>query len=573
MDEISKGRRPHGTALRQVRKVRGCSQGQPIRQMSRVPLLQIAATISDIMDQDNDQDAADVTIDDEGIARILLDGKRVTLEGLDDALGRRIHVEISDPVWDRIEASHRAVARIAQESKPAYGINTGFGHLCEKRISPDQLEALQTNLIVSHAVGVGEPVPRPIVRWIMLFKLCALTHGFSGVSRATMECLRRMLEADALPVIPTQGSLGASGDLAPLAHMVLAMTGRGSVVADGREGPAADALARLGIDKVALGPKEGLALINGTQFMSAYAATVVVRARRLVKQADAIACMSLEGIRGSIRPFDERLQQLRPHIGAIDTAENIRQMMVDSEIIRSHADCERVQDPYSFRCIPQVHGASRDAIQHAARTIAIEVNAVTDNPLIFENDEVISGGLFHGQPLALVLDYLAIALAELASISERRIYLLLSGVDGLPKLLMKDTGLNSGFMLAQYTAAALVSENKGLCTPASVDSIPTSLGQEDHVSMGARAGVKCLQVLENTETVLAVEQMCAAQAIDYRAPLVPGRGPCAAQAEVRKSIAHAEQDRLFGDDIQTSLGLLRSQRVVQAVEKAVGPLK
>ncbi len=376
-----------------------------------------------------------------------------------------------------------------------------------------------------------------------------------------------------MPVVPTQGSLGASGDLAPLAHMVLAMTGRGAVITDGRKEPAADALTRLGIDAVTLGPKEGLALINGTQFMTAYGATVVVRARRLMKHADVIACMSLEGIRGSVRPFDERLQRLRPHLGAIDTAENVRQMMANSEIIRSHAECERVQDPYSIRCVAQVHGASREAIRHAARTIETEVNSVTDNPLIFENDEVISGGLFHGQPLALVLDYLAIALAELASISERRIYLLLSGADGLPKLLMKDTGLNSGFMLAQYTAAALVSENKGLCTPASVDSIPTSLGQEDHVSMGARAAVKCLQVLKNTETVLAVEQMCAAQAIDYRAPLAPGTGPRAAHAEVRKSIAHAEKDRLFGNDIQESLELLRSQRVVQAVEEAVGPLK
>ncbi|UCE58775.1 MAG: histidine ammonia-lyase [Phycisphaerales bacterium] len=532
-----------------------------------------AAIIPGVMEETKNPNAVFVTIDDQGVARFLLDGKRVTLDVLDDALGRPLHVEISDPVWRRIEASHHAVTRIAGGTTPAYGVNTGFGHLCEKRISPDQLEALQTNLIVSHAVGVGEAVPRAIVRWIMLFKLHALTHGFSGISRGSMECLQRMLEADALPVIPTQGSLGASGDLAPLAHMVLAMMGRGTIVVDGREEQAADALARLGIDTVTLGPKEGLALINGTQFMTAYGAVIAVRARRLLKHADVIACMSLEGMRGSVRPFDERLQELRPHAGALDTAENVRRMMSASEIIQSHADCERVQDPYSLRCVAQVHGASRDAIEHAASTIQTEIDAVTDNPLILEHDEVISGGLFHGQPLALVLDYLAIALAELASISERRIYLLLSGVDGLPKLLMKDTGLNSGFMLAQYTAAALVSENKGLCTPASVDSIPTSLGQEDHVSMGARAAVKCLQVLDNTETVLAVEQMCAAQAIDYRAPLAPGVGPRAAHAEVRKSIAHAEKDRLFGEDIKKSLELLRSQRVVRAVEAVVGSMK
>ncbi|MBU0718341.1 MAG: histidine ammonia-lyase [Planctomycetes bacterium] len=525
------------------------------------------------MGRNQGQNDVRVTIDDQGVARFLLDGGRITLDGLDKALERRVHVEVSNSVGRRIEASHLAVARIALGSAPAYGINTGFGHLCGKRISPDQVGTLQTNLILSHAVGVGPPVPRSIARWIMLFKLHALTHGYSGVSRETVACLQRMLDADVVPLIPTQGSLGASGDLAPLAHMVLAMIGRGTVVADGQDEPAADVLARLGIDAVRLGPKEGLALINGTQFMTAYGAAIVVRARRLMKHADIIACMSIDGMRGSVKPFDERLQQLRPHSGAIETAENVRRMMADSDIVQSHVNCSRVQDPYSLRCVAQVHGASRDAILHAARTIETEINSVTDNPLIFDNDEVISGGLFHGQPLALVLDYLAIALAELASISERRIYLLLSGVDGLPELLMKDTGLNSGFMLAQYTAAALVSENKGLCTPASVDSIPTSLGQEDHVSMGARAAVKCLQVLENTETVLAVEQMCAAQAIDYRAPLQPGRGPRAAQAEVRRSIAHAEQDRLFGDDIQTSLRLLRSQNVARAVERAVGPIK
>ena len=406
----------------------------------------------------------------------------------------------------------------------------------------------------------------------MLFKLHALTHGYSGVTRNTLECLRRMLEADLLPVVPTQGSLGASGDLAPLAHMVLPMIGKGEVTCEGETLPAADALARAGIDPITLGPKEGLALINGTQFMSAYAAALVIRTRRLVKHADIIATMSLEAIPGSIRPFNERLHELRPHRGAQLTAQNVCRLMAESEILPSHADCERVQDPYSLRCVPQVHGASRAAIEHAAQVVETEINSVTDNPVIFSEDEVISGGLFHGQPLALVLDYLAIALAELASISERRVYLLLAGAEGLPALLMEHTGLNSGFMLPQYTAAALVSENKGLCTPASVDSIPTSLGQEDHVSMGARAATKCLRVLENTETVLAIEQMCAAQALDFRAPLKPGLGPRLAHAEVRQDILHADQDRLFGEDIKKSLALLRSQRVVNSVESRLGPL-
>lgn len=501
-----------------------------------------------------------------------LDGRRLTLESLDAGLGKRVRVALADSIWRRIESSAQAVRRIASEAAAAYGINTGFGHLCTKRIPPDQVETLQTNLILSHAVGVGPPAPPEIVRWMMLFKIHALTHGVSGVSRKTVECLMSMLQADVLPVIPIQGSLGASGDLAPLAHMALPMIGHGFVTMDGIRASASEAFRRAGIEPVTLGPKEGLALVNGTQFMTAYAAVIAVRARRLLKQADVISTMSLEGCAGSVKPFNERLHRYRPHPGAIETADNVRRLMADSQIVASHANCDRVQDPYSLRCISQVHGAARDALRHAATVIETEINSVTDNPLIFENDEVISGGSFHGEPLAVVLDYLAIALAELASISERRTYLLLSGVAGLPELLIKDGGVNSGLMVPQYTSAALVSENKGLCTPASVDSIPTSLGQEDHVSMGARAAVKCLQVLENTETVLAIEQLCAAQAIDFRAPLLPGVGPRIAHAEIRKEIAHAAADRMFGDDIQMSLSLLRSQRVLRAVEAQLGPL-
>ncbi len=512
-------------------------------------------------------------IDADGVAHFLLDGTPLGLEALDAALGRRLGVDIADLVWRRIDASREAVQRIVSREEPAYGINTGFGHMCGTRIPPDLVEALQRNLILSHAVGVGEAAPAQIVRWMLLFKLYALTHGVSGVSRRTVQCLAGLLLNDILPEIPTQGSLGASGDLAPLAHMVLPMIGQGYVTVGGDRLAAVEALRRFKMEPIRLGPKEGLALINGTQFMSAYGAALAVRSSRLLKHADIIAAMSLEGFMGSVRPFDERLHQLRPHPGAIQTADNVRRLMADSGILDAHADCDRVQDPYSFRCIPQVHGASRDALDHAARVIETEINSVTDNPLIFENDEVISGGLFHGQPLAIVLDYLAIALAELASISERRVYQLLSGSAGLPVLLIKDAGLNSAFMMLHCTAAALVSENKGLCMPASVDSIPTSLGQEDHVSMGARSAVKCRQVLANTETVLAIEQLCAAQALDFRAPVVPGIGPRLAHAEVRKHIAHAEGDRLFGEDIQTSLELLRSQRVLLAVERELGPLK
>jgi histidine ammonia-lyase len=326
------------------------------------------------------------------------------------------------------------------------------------------------------------------------------------------------------------------------------------------------------IAPLTLGPKEGIALVNGTQFMSAYAAQCVVRARRLAKQADLIGTMSLEGIAGSLKPFDERLHRERPHPGALEVAENVRRLMQESEILPSHADCGRVQDPYSIRCMPQVHGAARDAVRHVAQVVETEINSVTDNPLVFENGDVVSGGLFHGEPLALALDYLAVALSELASISERRIYLLLAGPEGLPTFLTRNAGLNSGFMILQYTAAALVSENKGLCTPASVDSIPTSLGQEDHVSMGARAAVKCWQVLENAETVYAIEQLCAAQALDFRAPLQAGLGPRIALTELRTTISHADGDRDYGEDIQQSLAYLRSRRMIRSVEQAIGKL-
>ena len=502
-----------------------------------------------------------------------LDGSRLSLASLDRGLGSRVAVELSATVWDKVVGSAERVAKIAAGAKAAYGINTGFGPLCTTRIAPEKLFVLQRNLILSHAMGVGPPAPPEIVRWMMLFKVHALTHGVSGISRKTLECLIALLNADILPVIPTQGSLGASGDLAPLAHMVLPMLGLGDVSVDGRTQPACDVLARHNVEPIVLGPKEGLALVNGTQFMSAYAAAIVVRAQRLARHADLFASMSLEALACSVQPFDRRLHELRPHAGAIESAENVRRLLADSEILKSHADCDRVQDPYSIRCVPQVHGASRDAIRHTAGVVEDEINAVTDNPVIFDDGTVISGGLFHGQPLALVLDYIAIALAELASISERRSYLLLSGTAELPPFLMEQIGVNSGFMVAQYVAAALVSENKGLCTPASVDSIPTSMGQEDHVSMGARAATKCWQVLENAETTLAIEQMLAAQAIDFRKGLLPGMGPRIAHERIRQHIDHADADRLFGKDLETSLTLLRSQEILTAVQEKLGPLK
>ena len=496
----------------------------------------------------------------------------LSLAALDAGLGRPLQVTITGQALERVGRGREWVEGLIRRGQPVYGINTGFGPLKNRRIPPEQLDQLQENLIVSHAVGVGPPAPPEIVRWMLLFKLHMLLQGHSGVRSDVVRLLQTCLNADMLPVVPTRGSLGASGDLAPLAHLVLALIGRGEMsVPSGPAGerrvrPAAEVLNSLGLAPLRLEAKEGLALINGTQFMAAYAANIAVRARRIADLADLIASASLEGIRGSVRPMDARLHELRPHPGAQQVAANIRRHLAESEILLSHAQCERVQDPYSFRCVPQVHGAMRDALTHFCDVVTREINSVTDNPLVFEN-EAISGGNFHGQPLALVLDYLAMALTDLASISERRTYQLLAGEDGLPKLLMQQTGLNSGFMLLQYTAAALVNECKVLSAPASVDSIPTSLGQEDHVSMGATAALKCYEIVDRVETVLAIELLCAAQALDFRAPLKPGRGPRAAHALVRQQVPHAEQDRPFGQDLQTCLRLLRESAELRSAAR------
>jgi histidine ammonia-lyase len=371
--------------------------------------------------------------------------------------------------------------------------------------------------------------------------------------------------------------LGASGDLAPLAHLALPLLGRGAFWnEDGTATrPAADVLAEHGLEPISLQAKDGLALINGTQMMSAYGAFVLERAHRLVSAVDVLAAMSLEALQGSIKPFDARIQAIRPHHGQALVAENVRALLADSEILESHRNCGKVQDPYSLRCVPQVHGASRDALAHCARVVETEINSVTDNPLVFPTGEpaIVSGGNFHGQPLALALDYAAIALAELASIAERRTYLLVEGNDGLPTFLMRETGLNSGFMMPQYTAAALVSENKVLCHPASVDSIPSSRGQEDHVSMGSVAALKLLDVLRNVEHVFAVELLTAAQALDFRRPLRPGRGVEAAHRFLREQVPHREHDEDFQNDVARCLDLVQSGALVAAVEADTGPLR
>ncbi len=491
----------------------------------------------------------------------------LSLAVLDDVLGARLRVHWGDGSRRRVAEGRARVDRLVASGETVYGLNTGFGHLKNVRIPPDQLEKLQENLLISHAVGVGPLAPPEIVRWMLLFKSHMLQLGCSGVRPEVVGRLVDWLSADELPVVPTRGSLGASGDLAPLAHLSLPLIGRGQLALGGLDPrPSADAMRTHDWQPLRLAAKEGLALINGTQFMAAYAANIAVRAARLIDLADLILCMSLEGLAGSVRPMDARLHDLRPHPGAQRVAANVRRHMADSRILESHADCDRVQDPYSLRCAPQVHGAFRDALDHAAQVIERELNSVTDNPVLVE-DDAISGGNFHGAPLALILDYLCIALTDLASISERRVYLLLEGTAGLPRLLMRDTGLNSGFMIPQYTAAALVNECKVLSSPASVDSIPSSLGQEDHVSMGATAALKCFEIIDRAETVLAIELLCAAQAVDFRAPLAPGVGPRAAHTCVRAQITHADADREFGADIRAALDLLRDDERLRAIAR------
>lgn len=473
-----------------------------------------------------------------------------------------------------VDRSREIVVDALQDGQAHYGINTGFGILSDKRIEDEQLTALQQNLLLSHACGVGDPVPPEITRLMLQLKIHALGLGQSGISRSTFEQLLTFEKHGLTPWVPSRGSVGASGDLAPLAHMCLPLIGRGEVWNETESGKknAADAMHLLGIEPVQLKAKDGLALINGTQLMAAYGAYVLERSLLLQKEADILAAMTLEALQGSAVPFDERIHRIRPHDGQQLVAANIRQLLDHSEIMDSHRDCGKVQDPYCLRCVPQVHGASRDALAFSARTIETELNSVTDNPLVFKNGDILSGGNFHGQPLALAMDFAAIALAELASISERRTYLLLEGEAGLPKLLMKDTGVNSGFMIPQYTAAALVSENKVLCHPASVDSIPTSLGQEDHVSMGSISALKLLSVLRNVEHVLAVEYLTASQALDFRAPLKPGRGVLLAHDLLRGQIGHADRDYEVRNDLDVCADILRNGKLSSHVETGIGTL-
>lgn len=456
---------------------------------------------------------------------------------------------LTEAAIKKINASHQQVQQIVANNKTVYGINTGFGILANTKISEEDTATLQYKILQSHSVGVGDPIPAEVAKIMLITKVHALAQGYSGIQLSTLERIIWHIENNVIPVVPEKGSVGASGDLAPLAHLFLPLIGLGEVFYNGTRYRAQEILNQFQLSPIQLGPKEGLALINGTQFILSFAVKAVQRMHNCLEAADIIGAMSLEALTGTKAPFDERLHDLRPFIGNKLVAQRLRLLLKDSEIMQSHLDCGRVQDPYSLRCMPQVHGASRNAWLHLKELTEIELNAVTDNPIIFHADDTISGGNFHGQPLALPLDYACFAAAEIGNISDRRCYLLLEGKWGLPMLLMKDVGLNSGFMIPQYTTAALVSENKTLCFPASADSIPTSLGQEDHVSMGSISGRKLNRVLDNLEFILAIELLSACQAIEFRRPLKSSPLLEFAHEYVRKFAGFASEDRIFAEDI------------------------
>lgn len=492
----------------------------------------------------------------------------LTVQLLVDICQRKAEVSLGKEAREKIRKSAGYVEKIIENGHVAYGVNTGFGPLCNTVISKENTAKLQDNILRSHSVGVGKPIDAEIAKAMMVLKVHNLSMGFSGIQESTLDRIIFFIQNDIVPIVPEQGSVGASGDLAPLAHLFLPLIGLGEVIYKGERKESAVVYYELGMEPLQLKAKEGLALINGTQFIAAHAACAVYRMHHALNTADIIGAMSLEGALGSVSPFVEQLHKIRPFSGSLLVARRLRELLKDSEMVQSHANCGRVQDPYSIRCIPQVHGSSRNAWLHVKELVDVEMNSVTDNPIILSEKETISGGNFHGQPLALPCDYLTLAAHEIGNISDRRIYLLLEGGhEGLPKLLMDEIGLNSGFMIPQYTSAALVSENKALCFPASADSIPTSLGQEDHVSMGSISSRKLNQVIGNLELILAIELVTAAQAFDFRRPMKSGVILEACHELVRDHIDHADNDRVFADDISKAHTLIKSYTLTQLAQE------
>jgi histidine ammonia-lyase len=506
---------------------------------------------------------------------ILLGYEGMTLEDLVAIARRGTHVQLSEESEKRIIKGRKLIDQWIKDERTIYGVTTGFGALSDVLISKNDTRQLQENILMSHAAGVGDILDQETVRAIMALRIKDLARGHSGIRLETVHRLIEFLNRNICPIVPEKGSVGASGDLAPLAHLCLPLIGLGEVFYEGKRMSAKAALKKCGLEPIELKAAEGLALVNGTQVMTAIGALGVNDAILLAKLIDIASAMSLEVLMGSRTEFNSRIHQVRPHPGQAAAADNMERITQNSEIITSHADCSRIQDAYTLRCSPQVHGASRDAIFYTRQVLETEMNSSTNNPLIFpESQDFLLGGNFHGQPVALAMDFLCMAVSELANISERRIERLVNPMlSGLPAFLVKDGGLNSGFMIAQYTAAALVSENKVLSHPASVDSIPTSANKEDHVSMGTISARKCRDIVKNTEDVIAIELLCAAQALDLFTNLEPGEGTLAAYQAIRKEIPHLDSDRILSKDFKTIKTLLRSGRILKVVEKKVGKLR
>ncbi len=505
---------------------------------------------------------------------LVIDGHSLTLAHIDTFLSRDTRVSVAPDALARVRECAAFCEKLAGGDTPHYGINTGFGKFARTRVAPADARALQLNLIRSHATAMGPALDDDVVRLMMLLRANSLVIGNSGVSEGLVALLVAMVNARIAPVVPCYGSVGASGDLAPLAHVSLALVGEGEVSVSGKRTSAREALAAAGLKPIELRPKEGLALINGTQFMSAFAAREVLRTRRLLKTAMAAASMSIEAFQATDKVFDARLHALKRHPGQARVADGFRKLLASSEVVASHHDCDRVQDPYSFRCAPQVLGAVADTLEWVEAWVEREINSVTDNPIVFPKDgDVLSGGNFHGEHMAIALDALAIAAAEIASIAERRVDQLMNGDgDKVPRCLIENPGPNSGFMIAQYLAAALVSENKVHAHPSAVDTIPTSMGFEDHVSMGSIGALKLGRVLDNVARVVAVELLCGAQALEFHRGLAPGRGTREARAAVREVVPFVDRDQSLSPHLAALEARVASGEIVARVEREVGDL-
>lgn len=516
------------------------------------------------------------------INTLIIDGSSLSLQKIESFISDNLKVKLSDDSVKRINKSRELVDKWVKNDEVIYGVTTGFGEFANVKISNADIEKLQENLILSHSVGTGEYLPPFIVKIIMLLRANALAKGYSGARLSTIQLLIDMMNSGVIPVVPSQGSVGSSGDLVQLSHLVLAMIGKGraqilpSISDDGSSCAeimdSETALGKFKLKPVRLSAKEGLALINGTQMMTSFASYICAKASKLIKLADVCGALTHEALRGTDKAFDHKLHNLRPYPGQISAAKNLSALIKNSEIRNSHLTGDnRVQDAYSLRCMPQIHGASRDAINYVISRIEIEINSANDNPLIFpDSEEHIEGGNFHGQPVALAMDFMGIALAELANVSERRIERMVNGaLSGLPRFLTKNGGLNSGFMIAQYTAASLVSENKVLAHPASVDSIPTSANQEDHNSMGSIAAQKCYKIMQNLQSVLAIELLTAAQALEFLKPLKCGEGTSIAYDTIRKTVDSMDEDRILYNDVQKILQLVKDDSILKAVEQKI----